>query len=162
MTRGAWADEVAQWAARIADLGRRIGALENRRFTGPFGVRGYVEATATQSSLEAGVDLTGLSVTITFPANRRVRLAAYAPLQGSVAGDLARLDIKDGSTVVCGDQQRLETANTGFHAERFVTPTVGSHTYKLTATRTTGTGTLILAATSTNAAWLSVTDLGPI
>lgn len=128
----------------------------------PQGELAYAQVTAVQATLEGGVDLTGLTVTFTFAANRRIRLSGYLALQGSVANDLARVDIKESTTVLVSDQQVLSTSQVGFHPEIILTPSAGAHTYKLFAVRSLGAGTLSSAAGATNPAFILAEDIGAV
>lgn len=146
--------------AYVPVAGTAITAANHIKFPG--GWIGYAEVTANQASLEAGVDLTSLTVAVTVGTSRRIRITAYAALQGSVDGNLARLDIKESATILGSAQGSLTTSgNVAFHPAIVLTPSSGAHTYKLTATRSAGVGTLSLNASATNIAYILVEDIGP-
>ena len=46
----------------------------------PKGVLGYAQVTANQGSITTGSDLTGLSVTVTVPAGRRLKITGFAAI----------------------------------------------------------------------------------
>jgi hypothetical protein len=127
----------------------------------PGGWIGYVEVTANQTGLAAGVDLTGLAETVTVNTSRRIRISTFCTIQGSAGGDLARLDIKEGATILNSFQGRLETSGIGFQCSVVLLPSAAAHTYKLTVTRTVGAGTVQLSASATAPAYLLIEDLGP-
>lgn len=145
--------------AYVPVAGTAITAANHIKFPG--GWIGYAEVTATQTNLESGVDLTSLTVAVTVGASRRIRIVAKAAFQTSVGGDTARLDIKEGGTILGSAQQLIQSSNYFFDASVILTPSTGAHTYKLTATRSLGTGVLTLNAASTNPAYILVEDIGP-
>jgi hypothetical protein len=122
---------------------------------------GHVEVAAVQGSITTEVDLTGLAVTVTVNTSRRIKLEAFGSLQSTVGGDLGAIFIKESATQLSAAQKRLETSNTFVYAVAILTPSGGSHTYKLTAARTSGTGTVTMTASATQPAFFLVSDLGP-
>lgn len=127
---------------------------------------GYAEVTANQGSITAEVDLTSLTVTVTVGSNRRIRITGYVPaLSSSVAGDGGRLSIKESTTLLQLAQDEIGSTAAGASptliAQTVEMPSAGSHTYKLTAQRVSGTGTLTMNADATFPAYILVEDIGP-
>jgi hypothetical protein len=123
---------------------------------------GYVEATADQTTITSEVDLTGLAVTVTVPAGRRIRVTGYTgSMSSTVASDVGRISIKEGATLLeLANQSGLVTAfGHAVQAEWVGTPAAGTHTYKLTAQRLSGTGTLTVGAGATFPAYILVEDI---
>jgi hypothetical protein len=130
----------------------------------PGGWIGYAEVTANQGSITAQVDLTGLSVAVTVGSSRRLRITAQAHFASTVASDGVALFIQEGATTlnVLGLQLPTSAGVTqGITCAAVITPTAGAHTYKLQASRNTGTGTVNLAASATQPAFILVEDIGP-
>lgn len=127
----------------------------------PSSTLGYAQITANQAGITSEVDVAGLSVTVTVPANRRIKITAYSGSVGStVANDVARLSIKEGSTLM---QLAQETCRGSFDpsilAEWIGIPSAGTHTYKVTAARLTGTGTITVGADAQYPAFILVEDI---
>lgn len=122
---------------------------------------GYAQVVANQATITTEVDLTGLAVTVTVPAGRRIRITASLAFVCTVAGGLPRARIKEGATQL---QERSFTAgSTSAENLRFdviLTPSTGAHTYKLTALLALGTGSMSLAAASTAPCSVLVEDIG--
>jgi hypothetical protein len=123
---------------------------------------GYAQVTSSQSSLEGGVDLTSLTVTVTVRASSRIRITGSCNLAGSVAGAAITLNVQEGATVLNSGKGHVVTANEGdrYRAEVILTPSTGSHTYKLNAVRASGSGTVTMNASATEPAFILVEDLG--
>ena len=84
-------------------------------------------------------------------------------LTSTVANDVAGVAIKEGAT----DLHRNEavvvvsgTASVGCAGSVVITPTAGSHTYKLAASRAAGTGNIQVTAAATYPAHILVEDIG--
>ena len=130
---------------------------------GEGGQLGYAQVTANQGSITAVTDITGLSVTVTVPANRRIRIHVSGHLGSTVAGDEMDLLVREGSTSL---QERVTTANTanrieGMDSIVILTPSAGPHTYKASASRSVGTGTVTFQAGATFPGFILVEDIGP-
>jgi hypothetical protein len=131
----------------------------------PGGWLGYVEATSSQSGVTSEVDLTGITVTVTVGTSRRIKITFYSPRAGSAnSSEYSRFTLKEGGT-----QLQTRTLSTEFGGqydqggtmEWVGTPTGGSHTYKVTFQRLTGSGNHTAVAGATEPMWLLVEDLGP-
>lgn len=102
---------------------------------------GYAQTTAAQFTLGAGpTDLTSLTVTITAPTARGIKITAYVPVICSVTTQNLALEIKEGATVLTASsvQSAIASVAIGAFAIVFIAaPSAGSHTYKL-STETSG------------------------
>lgn len=120
---------------------------------------GYAQVTAGQSGITTATDLTGLTITVTVPAGGRdVQIFAQLPLvYSTTTGDRVNLSIKEGSTTLALIYQSIDGTLGNFISMTayLVAPTAGSHTYKLTLTRDTGTGSETLYADATALAFIS-------
>lgn len=129
----------------------------------PGGWIGDVSVTADQGSITSEVDATGLTLTVTANASRRLRIEGIANLRSTVANDRGIIRLyKDGTQIKTGTIL-LSVSNTTESVYCYVTdtPSTGSHTYKMTVERVTGSGTMTLKANSTDPSLLTVTDIGP-
>ena len=122
------------------------------------GVLGYAEVTATQN-FTTETDLTSLSLSVTIPSGgRKIKITASGAFSSSVADDYVAINLKEGSTTLQQGQLKLFGANIEIAFEKSVvlTPSAGAHTYKLSAVRTSGTGTCTLNAASTRPAFILI------
>jgi hypothetical protein len=115
----------------------------------PAAMLGYSQVVANQTGIGGSdTDLTGLTVTVTVPAGRTIRILGYAVTENIAAAvNWSLLKIKEGAA-------ELQTSVGGHGAtagiDRYYThnpiavirPTAGTHTYKLTLAWGTGTGNL--------------------
>lgn len=129
----------------------------------PGGWIGYAETVAAQGGITTEVDLAGLSVTVTVGSNRRIRVTADITLLPT--GTTTQAYIKEGSThlkrfaFINDSGSGLTTPALHQAGSVILTPTAGSHTYKLSAD-SGGLG----ASTSANSSdphFILVEDLGP-
>lgn len=125
----------------------------------PGSTLGYAEVTANQSPITTEVDVTGLSVTVTVPDGRRIRISSALGITSSVNDDIGFMRIAEGGTNLAFAQAKLNTNTESVFASIVLTPTAGSHTYKIRAARTSGTGNLTVGAASTNPAYILVEDI---
>jgi hypothetical protein len=123
---------------------------------------GYAPATANQGSITTEVDLTSLTVTVTTVAGRRYKITGKANFQSTVADDRVDLRIYQDGTMINDADTALRVANSDqtCMAVAVVAPSAASHTYKLTAVRLSGTGTLTMACGATFPAFILVEDIG--
>lgn len=115
---------------------------------------GYAEVKTNQGSIGATlVDLTGLTVTVNVPAGRRIRITSRAYFTSTTSDGDAHVGIFEGAFQLTESRGFVGGTTQPFAAEPAIilSPSAGTHTYKLAAKRVTGTGTL------TNNAW----DNGP-
>lgn len=127
------------------------------------GTLGYAEVVANQTGIGAPADLTGLTVTVTVAAGRRIRISGATVAGIDTAVDQVSLRIKEGATQLAEAPNTLTTAGRGYRYDvsTVETPSAGAHTYKLTLGRDTGASTAITSyANSTTPAFLLVEDIG--
>jgi len=131
----------------------------------PQGIIGYAEVTTHQTGITTEVDRAGLSVTVTIPAGRVLRVSAYHILSAVTANSSAFLRIVRGTTNLVYGSTGLMTV--GDVNEVTVSPSVrevlgaGTYTFKCTVGRYGGTGTISARASSLSApAYIMVEDLG--
>ena len=126
---------------------------------------GYIERTSDQTGITTEVAVSGVTVTVTVNASRRIEITAKAAHLATNADTVAALNIKEGSTVLDQDRATTAFANVSYNKSMtpscVLTPSTGSHTYSLSAERITGTGTVTLVADSTRKIYLCVKDVGP-
>lgn len=132
----------------------------------PGGWTGYAEVTAPQTltGTATETDLTGLTLTYTVPANRRLKVTVQGLLSRTVADGVTVGRIRVDGTEVNRWAQHSPSAATEFDnavGHAIITPSAGSHTFKATLQRFSGTGNVTLNAASTNPAFILVEDLGP-
>jgi len=124
---------------------------------------GYAQVTASQTGITTEADLTGLTITVTVPANQRIRLGFRGMTYSTVANDDVQINLKEGGTVLQQAVMVADTANTQqpTHADVVLVPSAGAHTYKASLQRAVGTGNVALFATATAPAYLLAEILGP-
>ena len=130
----------------------------------PKGVLGYAFRTSNVTSLSGGpVDLPDLSVQVSVPAGRVLRVVGYvrawtAPAQG----DEANLLIREGNDTLGLKRVIAVTSNRaeGGAVEALIRPSAGTHTYKLSFQQRTGTGNWDVHASSASPAYILVEDIG--
>lgn len=136
------------------------GVLQTQITALPKGRVGSGTATAAQTGITTGSDLTNLSVTFTATAGRRYRVSASVRLLQNTSAATATLRLLDaGGTQLDAWQATFAASDrhTGFILYES-TPSAGSVTYKLNAT--TSAGTLDVAASATAPAKIIVEDIG--
>lgn len=112
------------------------------------GVLGYAQVTDSQESITTIVDLTGLSVTVTVPeGGGKVRITGKSLCLTSVVAKSFVLYVREGTTILNTGiiQTAVASASHSITVEAIVTPTAGSHTYKLSG-QSGGTATMLAAA----------------
>jgi hypothetical protein len=141
--------------------GDSISAVNNNKLPG--GWLGYAEVTANQTGITTEVDLTSLTVTVTVGPARRIMVTGSTYLLSTVLSDRMAMAIYEGAGQLQIANVYASTSTDGYIAERSVilTPSSGAHTYKLTARRVTGTGSVTSQAAATFPAWILVQDIGP-
>lgn len=130
----------------------------------PWGIVGVVDTSASTTGVTAVTDITGLTITFTAAANRRIKITANVLLASSVAGDIIRATITDGSNTVL--QIGQVAASVASQAEtvqmiRVLSPSAGSVTYKCRLERLSGTGTMSHTHGATFPGQLLIEDIGP-
>lgn len=128
----------------------------------PSSTLGYAEVIAQQAGITTEVDLTGLSVTVTVPAGRRIRVTGYTNWFTTVNNDRARLLITNGANTQLqrAGSPLLQTTGLGsVTAELVLSPAAGVHTFKLRGLRDVGTGSLTMYALGNVPAYILVEDI---
>ena len=128
---------------------------------GASGVLGYAQTVTNTTGAAAGseVDVAGLTVQVTVPAGRRIRLTASAvTYTGSVPG---RTDLKlmEGATLLNNGETIHSVAFWGARsmATAILTPSAGTHTYKVVLRSTDQQG--FIYADANVPAYLLVEDI---
>jgi hypothetical protein len=127
----------------------------------PGGHLGTAETTANQTGLGAGTtDLTGLSVAVTVPAGRRLKISGLVAINQVNAGGVAGMFIRDeANNNLQRVRQTMAVNDIGFlYAQAVITPSAGAHTYKLSGTTSAGNLTIIGSASDRNQ--ITVEDIG--
>lgn len=132
----------------------------------PVGQLGYAEftgATQTIGATATETDLTNLSVNVTVPAGRTIRVTGFVHARSSVATDTLYLRIREDGSNNRGFAYINELAtNPNTSAIQAVfSPTAGAHTYKITVTRATGTGSVTMYGAAGEPSWIMVEDITP-
>lgn len=130
----------------------------------PWGVLGYAEVTADQTAIGASItDLTSLTLTYTYVANRRIRITGEGQFINASIDEYTKVYIRESTTTLTARNFLSQNSliNDSFHIEKIVVPTVGAHTYKLSMNRSSGTGDTALEASATEPAFILIEDLGP-
>lgn len=104
------------------------------------GYRELHTANFTGVSNSSEQDVTGLSITINAPLNRKIKITAFGNLFNAATSELMQLRIDEGATVLTHSNLRPAATNTaeGKTVEWVGTPTAGAHTYKVTMIIPTG------------------------
>lgn len=120
---------------------------------------GYAEVTANQGSITGEVDLAGLSVTITVPVGRRIRITGQGMFQNTAAGNVSAFRIKEGGTQLTSVEYNHTTLGvpSSLAGSVIISPSAGTHTYNLRGISSAGTTTLV--ATATLPAFILVEDI---
>lgn len=120
---------------------------------------GYAQVTANQGTFTAETDLTGLSVTVTVPAGRRILISGHVLMSSSVADGTMRCSIFEGAALLNMDERTAATNTQGINPSVVLSPSAGSHTYKLSGLRAAGTGNLTMSANAIFPAYILVEDI---
>lgn len=147
----------------ISAMGHDLVVVDRMRPDGAgLGTLGYVELTSDSTSTTTNADVAGASVTVNVGAGRRIRVWGSIPVRSTVTSDIASVNLYEGATVLEGAQTAylLSNATMRTHAVAILTPTTGSHTYKLNISRASGTGTISTFVTSSVKIFLHVEDVG--
>lgn len=111
------------------DTLKSLGTLTN-------GVLGYAQRTLPHPKISSEVDIFGLTVTVTVPVGgRKIKITGQTSFLPSQANTIGYMYIKEGATYL-GQVSTILAATTvtqGVSCQVILTPTAGSHTYKLAA-----------------------------
>ena len=129
----------------------------------PAGKVAYASVTADQGSITTEADLTGLSISWTSLAGRYYRISAECFFKSSVANDFANLSITN-LTPTAIQQSQVYCPSTTVVVKTacsvVVQPGAVTASYKLRASRASGTGNITMSAGATNPAFILVEDIG--
>lgn len=129
----------------------------------PWGIMGYSTVTSSQGSITTAADITGMAVTFTAVANRRIRVSAGLPYSLSAADNVTQLAIQESIVQLGRGLTHVRVSGSGIttNASALVTPTAGSHTYKCSLAVLVGAGTATTSPAANDPAWILVEDIGP-
>lgn len=145
----------AAWANSVI---AEVNASNQRHADGPQGFLGVAMVTSTQSNISTEADITGLAVTISPPANRRLRIELKLGIYVQAAS-IVDLRLKAGVAQV---QQWTSGLGVGFAVVTFMWygySIGGAVTYKITGAATVAPG-INTTAGATTPAILLVEDIG--
>lgn len=131
--------------------------------TAPSSTLGYAQSTTATNVTAGPTDVTALSVTVTVPEGRRLRINV----------DLPHFWYSDGTTThgiwiykngvswaLAGWTPRVPVSESGTLSSFVMdTPTAGTHTYKVVATRSSGSGTITIHGSASAVQSLLVEDV---
>ena len=130
----------------------------------PKGTLGYAFRTSNITGLSGGpVDLTDLSVQVSVPAGRVIRVVGYVHAwSGPAQGDEADFSVREGNNRLHNRRMIAATANRaeGGAVQALIRPSAGTHTYKLSFEQISGSSNWTLAASGTGPAYILVEDIG--
>lgn len=126
------------------------------------GTLGYAQNITNQTPIISIVDLTGLSVAVMVGTGRRIRVTGHVLAGSTAINDTISLLVRESSTELQITEFRNGAANAseGLPITVILTPSAGSHTYKLSMRRSSGTGTLTMSAGASYPAFILVEDIG--
>lgn len=130
----------------------------------PLGKLGVASVTADQGSITSITDLTSLSVTVTVGTSRQIKITGQVrSFSSTTADDRVIFSIRESSTtlnqVLLLSDPGGGNAGSGGVVQWTLSPSAGSHTYKLSAESADG-GTVTMNASSTFPAFILVEDIG--
>jgi hypothetical protein len=119
---------------------------------------------ATTSITVTPVDVTGFQVSVTVPAGRRIKITFDGQLWTNTANDQGQVGIREGSTLLTytnGQIMPVTSRGYGAHCECVLTPTAGTHVYKISIGRQAGAGLVNLIGQPNSPSFIAVEDVGP-
>lgn len=130
------------------------------------GVLGYAETTTGQAGIGTSLtDLTSMAVTVDVSsATRRIQIIGQVTVRQLTAAGSPTVQVFEGGTYL-GTVGRTTLPTSGFstlHGGVIITPTGGSHTYKLRGVTTNNTMDVIADGTSFGPSSILVVDLGAV
>jgi hypothetical protein len=129
----------------------------------PGGEIGHAELVADSSTFSSVLtDISGLSQTVTVNTNRKIRITFDASVNTS-ATDACFFFIREGSTQLRAITHVWGPNSTSsyIHFSVVISPSSGSHTYKISGQANTGTTNVKILASATNPAQMTIDDIGP-
>jgi hypothetical protein len=133
-----------------------VGFPANSNTFSPLGVAYAQITSAFSSTTVAGVDITGLTITITVPTGKRIRITSYsqAVSNSAAAGTVVSMNIREGAANIAYAQQSLGANGvTPFYVAAILSPTAGSHTYKMLLAAASA-GTMVCNASADSPAYI--------
>ncbi len=133
----------------------------------PGGAIGLVQVTSSQTGITSITDLSGLSVTVTANASRMIRVTGHFAVQKNTNAGLVKALIRESSTTLSlfGDNIMGNGSDVNSRATAegsvILTPSAGSHTYKLSLSSATTDVDMSAAAGDPGPAFLLVEDISP-
>ena len=121
---------------------------------------GYAQAVVSQGPFSALTDLTSLTVPVTVGTGRRIRITGQTYPSTSDNASRVTLSINEGVTQFQEASIVPNSSAISLGLQIVFTPTVGSHTYKLSMARTVGAGTITNNANPTFPSFILVEDIG--
>lgn len=168
--RASGTGSVSVYSAITSDSDKEVSFIVVEDITGtpsPAGIMptsqtlAYAEVQADQAGITTATDLTGLTITISVPSGRRIKITGRIAASSSVASDVINSSLYEGATEL--QQGRAHVTVGGSNAtiitEAMLTPSAGIHTYKLSLSRFAGTGTLTMASSAVRPAFLLAEDV---
>jgi hypothetical protein len=113
------------------------------------------------------LDIATASAVTIAATNRRLRITGtWRGITGTSATDVYSFRLQEGSTVLTEQNQSMEVTSQGHNGGSIIayvdSPSVASHTYKMTFTRVNGTGTGTVNGASTYPIRVVVEDVGTV
>jgi hypothetical protein len=129
--------------------------------TSPSSTLGYAEAIVGQGGIVgSNADLTSLTLTVTVAAGRRIKISGHTLARSTVANDVFQVGIYEGATLINAAKDSVPTTDDlSVDVFAIITPSAGTHTYKLVGLRSSGSGTITVAAGATFPAFILIEDI---
>jgi hypothetical protein len=149
------------------------GGKINANFGEVVTLLGFAQKTSSQSGITTEADVTDLSVTVTVPAGRRIKLEAHvrASAAHTTSSSLVLvrnfIQFKTGSTQLGTVLDLNAVGSTSVFpglagsGVAFHEPGAGTITYKVTAWAVNANTTATIDASAAGPCWLAVYDVGP-
>lgn len=137
----------------------------------PWGELAYVQSTTLAQTGTAVANLTGMTLTVTPPAGRKLLVTAQLPVRIDGDGDRIKGWIREGSTILgCYGDSKNSTGAINypaplFHGQaRISGPSAAAHTYVMSLERTSGTAGNwnTIGVSADEPAWMRIDDIGPV
>lgn len=120
---------------------------------------GYAQITSSAQQTGAGTsDAAGLSVTVTVGSRPIIVEVGGTTVNNSSASGVGTISLKEGATVLATFSSSLTTIPQPVSRAVRLTPTAGSHTYKVTIGQLV-TGNTVLTASATDPAFIWVREV---
>lgn len=106
---------------------------------------GYRQTISSQSGITTATDATGLTaVPFVVPEGRKIKVTYRSSLQSSVGTDVPQVYVQEGGTQLHSTYTPINQANIQQNAmgEFLISPSTGTHTYKMVITRALGSGSI--------------------